>query len=80
MGTGFGRLACSEAAGRAACEEGDEGTEAGDAGADDAHGWFGGGPDGGVDVVPCVSVRRGMGLGMSVPTCDVNISESGEHN
>ena len=49
-----GGAADADAAGGAAREEGDEGPEAGDAGADDAHGWFGRGPDGGVDVVPCV--------------------------
>lgn len=54
----------ADAAGGAAGEEGDEGPEAGDAGADDAHGGLGGGPDGGVDVVPC----------------DVYGSESGEHD
>lgn len=49
-----GRPADADAAGGAAGEEGDEGPEAGDAGADDAHGGLGGGPDGGVDVVPWV--------------------------
>ncbi|KAM0803821.1 hypothetical protein BDR22DRAFT_698590 [Usnea florida] len=49
---GFGSTADSNAARCAAGEEGDEGAETRDAGADDAHGWFGGGPDSGVDVVP----------------------------
>lgn len=42
----------TEATGRATDEHGDEGTETGETGTYDAHGWFGGGPDGGVDVVP----------------------------
>lgn len=36
----------------AADEDGDQGAQRGQAGGDDAHAGLGGGPDGGVDVVP----------------------------
>ena len=50
-------MCCTEASrtdgtGGAASQDGDEGAEGGEAGRDNAHAGFGGGPDGGVGVIP----------------------------
>ena len=63
----------------------DEGAERGDAGADDGHVGFEGGPDACVDVVPCrgfvrVGAKNGKKKDDGMITCDVFLLEPGEND
>ena len=70
--------------GEALARDADEGAKGGDAGADDGHVGFEGGPDAYVDVVPCPGSqfcgRKKTRQGGSMDTCNVQLLQSREND